>query len=132
MNNDPGKRPDSGESVVPAGNADADGKLVEDPSQTALRDHVVDALKTCFDPEIPVDIYELGLIYEIEVKSGGDVIITMTLTSPACPVAGSLPLEVEEKVNAVDGVATVRVDVTWNPPWTPDRMSDVARLELNL
>ncbi len=98
----------------------------------ALRARIVEAIKTCYDPEIPVDIWELGLVYDIAIGEHNDVVITMTLTSPACPVAGSLPGEVEQRVSAVEGVATCRVDVTWDPPWTPDRMSELARLELNL
>ena len=100
---------------------------------------VVEALKTCFDPEIPVDIYELGLIYAIDVQDvsaedgdGKKALVTMTLTSPACPVAGSLPPEVERCVAKVDGVTEATVEVVWDPPWTPDLMSEAARLQLNL
>ncbi|MCY4629117.1 MAG: SUF system Fe-S cluster assembly protein [Acidobacteria bacterium] len=97
---------------------------------TELRDQVVDVLKTCYDPEIPVDIYELGLIYKIDVEDGGKVAVDMTLTSPACPVAGSLPPEVEAKISRVEGVSNVRVDLVWDPPWNPDRMSEAAKLKL--
>lgn len=93
---------------------------------------VVEALKTVYDPEIPVDIYELGLVYGIDVSPEGSVHIRMTLTSPGCPVAGSLPREVELKVASIEGVSAVRVELVWDPPWTPDRMSEAARLELNL
>lgn len=98
----------------------------------ALRERIVDALRTCFDPEIPVNIHELGLIYEIDVDTVGAVRIRMTLTSPACPVAGSLPPEVEAKVRAVPGVSDAKVEVVWDPPWTQDRMSEAARLQLGL
>jgi len=97
---------------------------------TELRDQVVDVLKTCYDPEIPVDIYELGLIYKIDVDDGGKVAVDMTLTSPACPVAGTLPPEVEAKISRLDGVSNVRVDLVWDPPWNPDRMSEAAKLKL--
>lgn len=102
------------------------------PEVEAIREEVIKTLKTCYDPEIPVDIYELGLIYNIDVKESRDVEITMTLTSPACPVAESLPPEVERRVAAVENVASVRVDVTWEPAWNPDMMSEAARLDLNL
>ena len=95
-----------------------------------LHDQVVDVLKTCYDPEIPVDIYELGLIYKIDVDEGGKVAVDMTLTSPACPVAGTLPPEVEAKISRLDGVSNVRVDLVWDPPWNPDRMSEAAKLKL--
>ncbi len=103
----------------------SDGKLLQD-----LDDLVVDALKTCFDPEIPINIYELGLIYQIKVKAHGAVTIMMTLTSPACPVAQSLPEDVKQKVANLPGVSSVDVKVVWDPPWTPARMSEAARLEL--
>lgn len=97
-----------------------------------VRQRIIKALKQCYDPEIPVDIWELGLIYNIDVKSTNDVEITMTLTSPACPVAETLPPDVERRVAAVDGVASARVDITWEPAWVPEMMSEAARLELNL
>jgi FeS assembly SUF system protein len=97
-----------------------------------LEERVVEAIKTCYDPEIPVDIYELGLIYGIDISPNGDVDIRMTLTSPACPAAGSLPPEVESKVGAIDGVSSVRVDVVWEPIWTPEKMSEAARLQLGM
>ncbi len=93
---------------------------------------VMEALRTCFDPEIPVNIYELGLIYEIKVDPTGAVGIRMTLTSPNCPAAGSLPGEVRDKVQAVPGVTAAKVDVVWDPPWDQTRMSDAARLELGM
>jgi len=91
---------------------------------------VIEALRTCFDPEIPVDIYELGLIYEIKVDPSGAVGVRMTLTSPHCPSAAELPLEVESKVRAIPGVTDAKVDVIWDPPWDPSRMSEAAKLEL--
>lgn len=95
-----------------------------------LRSAIVAALKTVFDPEIPVDVYELGLIYGIEIQEGGDVRIDMTLTAPACPAAGMLPGEVEERVKSVPGVRSARVEIVWEPPWSQDRMSEVAKLRL--
>lgn len=97
-----------------------------------MRDGIVEMLKTVYDPEIPVDIYELGLIYEIKIDDAAKVHVVMTLTSPGCPVAGSLPGEVEQKVRSVEGVQDVKLDLVWDPPWSPDMMSDAARLELNL
>lgn len=97
-----------------------------------LREQVIDQIRTIYDPEIPVNIYELGLIYDIDVASNGEVDILMTLTSPGCPVAGTLPPEVEHKAECVDGVTDARVHVTWDPPWTMDLMSDEAKLELGM
>ncbi len=97
-----------------------------------LRDKVIEVLKTCYDPEIPVNIYELGLIYAVEVDDQNNVSVKMTLTSPACPVAGTLPGEVEDKIRALPETADVRVEVVWEPPWNPDMMSDVARYELGM
>lgn len=97
-----------------------------------LKQQIIDVLETCFDPEIPVNIYELGLIYDIEATEGGDVTIQMTLTSPACPVAGTLPPEVESKIKKVPGVTSCHVEVVWDPPWSPEKMSEAARLQLGL
>lgn len=97
-----------------------------------IRTLVIETLKTVYDPEIPVDIYELGLVYNIDVSPEGKVDIRMTLTSPGCPVAESLPREVELKTASIEGVSEVRIDLVWEPPWTLDRMSEAARLELNL
>jgi len=107
---------------------DADIQL----DKEALRQRVVDTIKTCYDPEIPVNIYELGLIYTIDVDDSAFVDIDMTLTSPMCPVAGILPPEVETKVNAVEGVSGAQVNVVWDPPWNPDMMSEEAKLDLGL
>lgn len=98
----------------------------------AVRDRIVAALKTVFDPEIPVNIYELGLIYAVDVQPDGKVQVDMTLTAPACPVAGSLVTEVARKVGEVEGVSSSHVELVWDPPWSPDRMSDEAKLELGL
>jgi len=99
---------------------------------TKIHDEVITTLKTIFDPEIPVNIYELGLIYDVEVSPGGGVQIKMTLTSPACPVAGSLPPEVEEKVRQVPGVTEANVEIVWDPMWNQDMMTEEARLQLGL
>jgi len=95
-----------------------------------LEQDIIAKLKTVYDPEIPVDIWELGLVYEIKIDDEGNTYIKMTLTSPACPVAGSLPPEVKEKVKRVEGVNDVYVDLVWNPPWDKDMMSEEAKLEL--
>ena len=93
---------------------------------------VVDALETCYDPEIPVNIFELGLIYGIDIGGEGDVRIQMTLTAPNCPVAASLPLEVESKVNSIQGVKSAQVEIVWDPPWNPGKMSESAKLQLGM
>lgn len=98
----------------------------------ALRNQIVEVVKTCYDPEVPVNIYELGLIYDLDVQPTGAVGIRMTLTSPACPVAGSLPPEVQAKVRALPNVTAARVELVWDPPWEPSRMSDAARLKLGI
>lgn len=98
----------------------------------SVRDDVIAVLKTVYDPEIPVDIYELGLIYEVDVQETGDVSVIMTLTTPMCPVAETLPPEVEAKVREVPGVKYVQLELVWEPPWSMDMMSEAARLELNL
>ena len=97
-----------------------------------IRDQVVDAIRTVFDPEIPVNIHELGLIYDVRVDPSGEVGIRMTLTSPHCPSAASLPMEVETKARAVPGVTAAKVEVVWDPPWDPSQMSDAARLQLGM
>ncbi|MCB0581965.1 MAG: SUF system Fe-S cluster assembly protein [Phaeodactylibacter sp.] len=102
-----------------------------DPKEE-LEKRIVEALKTVYDPEIPVDIYELGLIYEIDIQEEGRVAITMTLTSPMCPVAESLPMEVQQKVWEVDGVSEVALNVVYDPPWNKDMMSEEARFALDM
>lgn len=97
-----------------------------------LKEKVVEALRTCYDPEIPVNIHELGLIYNVDVDPAGVVTVRMTLTSPACPAAGSLPPEVQHKVRSIPGVTDARVEIVWEPTWTPERMSEAARLQLGI
>jgi FeS assembly SUF system protein len=97
-----------------------------------VEEKIIAQLKTCFDPEIPVNIYELGLIYGIQVEPAGDVVLRLTLTSPSCPAAGSLPGEVQQKAASVPGVKSVKVDLVWDPPWDPSRMSEGARLQLGM
>ena len=98
----------------------------------AVQEAVIEALKSIYDPEIPVDIYELGLIYDVAVSEDGDAIVTMTLTTPHCPVAESMPGEVEMRVLSVPGVRDAEVKLVWDPPWDPSKMSDEARLELGM
>ncbi|TWO32145.1 SUF system Fe-S cluster assembly protein [Seonamhaeicola sediminis] len=98
----------------------------------ALGEKIVNVLKTIYDPEIPVDIYELGLIYDVFVNEDYDVKILMTLTTPNCPVAETLPLEVEEKVKSLDAVKSAEVEITFDPPWSQDLMSEEAKLELGM
>ena len=117
--------------AVPAPSAPAGAPLTPERMQ-ALQKDIVAALCTCFDPEIPINIYELGLIYNVEMSADGAVGIRMTLTSPGCPVAGSLPGDVQRKIQAVPGVSSVKVDVVWDPPWGPSRMSDAAKLQLGI
>jgi FeS assembly SUF system protein len=103
-----------------------------DGGDPALQERVVEALRTVRDPEIPVNLVDLGLIYELLVNKDGTVYVEMTLTTPACPVAGALPGQVQEAIADVDGVSDVRVKLVWTPPWTRDRMSEEAKLELGL
>ena len=98
----------------------------------SLGEKIVGVLKTIFDPEIPVDIYELGLIYDVFINEDNDVKILMTLTSPNCPVAETLPVEVEEKVKSLDEIKNVQVEITFDPPWTQDLISEEAKLELGM
>ena len=102
------------------------------PSSEEVKAGVIQCMKTVYDPEIPVDIYELGLIYAIEVAEDGKVGIRMTLTSPMCPVAETLPPEVEAKARGVEGVSDVKLELVWEPPWNPSMMSEAARLELGM
>jgi FeS assembly SUF system protein len=101
-------------------------------SPEEIRTRIVEALRTVYDPEIPVDIYELGLVYDVSVDGSGRASIRMTLTSPACPAAEALPPEVEAKARAVPGVSDVALELVWEPPWTPERMSEAAKLELGM
>jgi FeS assembly SUF system protein len=102
------------------------------PQQKAVEEKVIEVLKTVYDPELPVSVYELGLIYEINVAGDNSVHVKMTLTAPACPVAGSLPPEVERRIETIEEVPRAKVEVVWDPPWTKDRMSEAALLELGL
>jgi FeS assembly SUF system protein len=97
-----------------------------------IEEQVLEALRTCYDPEIPVNVYELGLVYEVAVDEAGTVSIKMTLTSPHCPAVQSLPAEIESKVRAISGVADVKLDLVWEPPWDPSKMSEAARLQLGM
>ena len=125
-------------SAVPAGQAAASPStsappIDPDPVRTLeLKPQIVEQLSTVFDPEIPVNIYELGLIYDIAVDRQGLAVIQMTLTAPGCPAAVTLPAEVQGKVKGVDGVSDARVDLVWEPPWDKDRMSDAAKLQLGI
>jgi FeS assembly SUF system protein len=100
--------------------------------KSEIEARIVEVLKTIFDPEIPVNIYEIGLIYNVDVDEEGHAHVLMTLTSPMCPVAESLPPEVEQRVSEVDGVSSATVELTWDPPWDPDMMSEAAKLELGM
>jgi FeS assembly SUF system protein len=125
-------------STEPAAPAPPPGELktagmTSDPERTAaLRPAIVEALSKVYDPEIPVNVYELGLIYDVIVDQAGVVGIRMTLTAPACPAAQFLPLEVGKRIAAIPGVSDVKVDVVWDPPWDRDRMSNAAKLQLGM
>jgi FeS assembly SUF system protein len=97
-----------------------------------LEEQIVEALRTCYDPEIPINIHELGLIYGIQIDPERNVLVRMTLTSPACPAAGTLPGDVQRKTAAVPGVTSAKVELAWEPPWDPSRMTEAARLELGI
>lgn len=126
--------PHSPESAPAESSAPSDtGGLVRDPLNTLkLKPQVIEAISTVYDPEIPVNIFELGLIYDITVDAAGVVCVRMTLTSPACPSAQTLPIDVAEKVKAIPGVTNAKVDVVWDPPWDKDKMSEAAKLQLGL
>lgn len=106
--------------------------MSEEINTTDLGEKIVNVLKTIYDPEIPVDIYELGLIYDVFVNEDSDVKVLMTLTTPNCPVAETLPMEVEEKIKSLDEVNSAEVEITFDPPWTQDLMSEEAKLELGM
>ncbi len=105
---------------------------MEIADKITLETMVIDVLKTCFDPEIPTNIYDLGLVYEINIDEEANVHTKMTLTSPSCPVAETLPPEVEEKIRNIQGVSSSKVEVTWEPPWSKDMMSEEAKFELGM
>jgi len=100
------------------------------PDKQELEHKIIEMIKTCYDPEIPVNIYEMGLIYDIQIDDSYQALVKMTLTSPGCPVAGTLPGEIQEKVKSVEGISNAKVEVVWDPPWTPDMMTEEAKLEL--
>ena len=125
----PSAGPTAGASAGPAG---APGNSLSATEQSALREKVIEVLRTCYDPEIPVNIYELGLIYEVKVSDAGEAHIRMTLTTPNCPAAISLPGEVEYKAKGIAGVSAVRVEVVWEPPWDMTKMTESARLQLGI
>ena len=106
-------------------------RAAEAGSQT-MEEMVVDAIRTVYDPEIPVNIYDLGLIYDLRIEDENKVVVKMTLTTPACPIAGSMPGMVEQAVRHVDAVSDCEVELVWEPPWNPDMMTEAARLQLNI
>lgn len=110
----------------------ANARALDYTGNPELRDPIVAALRTVYDPEIPVDIFELGLIYRVSVDEGGAASVEMTLTSPACPSAEQIPVDVRNRIAEIPGVASVRVDIVWDPPWNPDFMSDAAKLQLGM
>lgn len=117
---------------TPAPTTETAGVVPDAASTDALKPGILDAIRTVYDPEIPVNILELGLVYDVVVDASGVAGITMTLTAPGCPAAQSLPVEVAHKVKAVPGVTDAKVDVVWEPAWTKDRMSEAAKLQLGL
>ena len=104
----------------------------QEPGETTLRDKVIEALRTVFDPEIPVNIYDLGLIYRLDIDASGVVDLQMTLTAPGCPVAQTFPTTVEERLKDVSGITAAHVELVWDPPWDQERMSDEVKLQLGL
>jgi len=117
---------------APAATTTTDDLVVDAEKTAALKPAIIKAISTVFDPEIPVNIYELGLIYDVLVDANGVAGVRMTLTAPGCPVAQSLPVDVANKVKSVEGVTDARVDIVWEPAWTRDRMSDAAKLQLGM
>jgi FeS assembly SUF system protein len=117
---------------APAATTTTDDLIVDVEKTAALKPAIIKAISTVFDPEIPVNIYELGLIYDVLVDANGVAGVRMTLTAPGCPVAQSLPVEVANKVKSVEGVTDAKVDIVWEPAWTKDRMSDAAKLQLGM
>ena len=120
--NQEGQKPDSAKAAEP--------RQLSTIEQSIIHNNAIEALKTCYDPEIPVNIYEMGLIYEVKIAGDGGVLVLMTLTSPHCPAAQSLPREVEAKIKNIPDVTQVVVKVVWDPQWTPAMMTEAARLEL--
>src|SRR5690554_5815183 len=122
----------AGREEVGAADTSAETSAIPQEELERLTDDIIGALKSVYDPEIPVDIYELGLIYKVDISDDRDVVVDMTLTAPGCPVAGTMPLMVEDAVRSVEGIGDVRVNMTFDPPWDPSRMSDEARVALNM
>lgn len=116
----------------PGGAVSRDAVIASSDAASPLRDRVIATLQTVYDPELPVNIFDLGLIYGVDVSPEGDVHVRMTLTTPACPVAGSLPGEVQRKLQTTDGVRSAKVELVWDPPWDKSRMSEAALLELGI
>jgi FeS assembly SUF system protein len=117
----------------PPATTEVQASFARDPLQTlTFTPKIVDALAKVFDPEIPVNIYELGLVYDIDVDGDANVLVRMTLTAPACPSAQTIPLDAERRIREVEGLKDVKVEVVWDPPWTKDRMSDAAKLTLGM
>jgi FeS assembly SUF system protein len=119
-------------NFIPDGAASETGSALSRDELDRMTDLIVDKLKTVYDPEIPVDIYELGLVYKVDLSDDMDVAVEMTLTAPGCPVAGDMPGWVEEAVRSVEGVRSCTVNLVFDPPWDPSRMSDEAKLQLNM
>jgi FeS assembly SUF system protein len=130
--NDGGESPVAADAEVDAVQSTATGSALPADELARLTDDIVAALKTVYDPEIPADIYELGLIYKVDIADDRAVAVDMTLTTPNCPSAAELPHMVEDAVTSVQGVREVKVSLVWDPPWDPSRMSDEARLVLNM
>ena len=131
MNQSPAEL-ESPEDARPVDESPSSSVATNAPGQNTMEPGVIAALKNCYDPEIPVNIYELGLIYNIDIDPEGNVAIKMTLTAPNCPAAQSMPLDVQTKVEAVEGIQSAKVEVVFDPPWTPEKMDDSAKLALNI
>ena len=131
MTNGPADDQGAAEAAAPA-DAVTQTSAIPQAELDMLTDDLIGAIKTVYDPEIPVDIYELGLIYKIDVSDDRDIEIDMTLTAPGCPVAGEMPQWISDAVSSVDGVGDVKVNLVFDPPWTPERMSDEAKVALNM
>jgi FeS assembly SUF system protein len=133
---DDGAPPAPDKTAAPPGEAAAENTPAPEveaaSDERPLRERVIDAICTVFDPEIPVNIWELGLIYDLDIDEAGQVAIQMTLTSPACPVAESLPADVQSRVREVAGVGDVTMELVWEPPWTMEKLSEAARLQMGL
>lgn len=122
----------AGREEASAAETPAETSAIPQEELDRLTDDIIGALKSVYDPEIPVDIYELGLIYKVDISDDRDVVVDMTLTAPGCPVAGTMPLMVEDAIRSVEGIGDVHVNMTFDPPWDPSRMSDEARVALNM